>query len=323
MANLTTNYLGLNLKNPVIAGSSTLTFSIENIKTFSELNVGAIVLKSLFEEELASESNNFATDFHPESFDYNLSDVSILYGSKPYIDFVTKAKKVSNVPIIASVNCTGEKWWTDFAKSIEDAGADAVEINLCYMSFNPDDDPRKIEEKYFNTVDSIKSKIKIPLTVKIGHFFTNIPYMVKKLKNCGSDGVTLFNRYYRVGINLDKREYMPANVYSSPEEAYSVLRWVAVCSNLVDIDISASTGVHSPDIALQYIMAGAKTVQVVSKTYKNGIESIREIIDGINFYLDKNNIENVSDIYRKIKIDNEVKRLERLQYMKIANNKLF
>lgn len=323
MANLSTNYLGLNLKNPVIAGSSTLTFSIENIKTFSELNVGAIVLKSLFEEELASESNSFENDFHPESYDYCLSDVSILYGSKRYVDLVTEAKKVSNVPIIASVNCTGGKWWTNFAKNIEDAGADAIELNISYISFDPKEDPRKIEEKYFDTVTDVKSKVKIPISVKIGYFFTNIPYMIKNLKDCGADGVTLFNRYYRVGINLDKREYMPANVYSSSDEAYTVLRWIAICSNFVDIDISASTGVHSPDIALQYIMAGAKTVQIVSKTYKNGVESIREIIDGINYYLDKKNIENLSNIYKEIKIDDKINRLERLQYMKIANNKLF
>jgi len=322
MADLTTSYLGLTLKNPVIAGSSTLTYSIENIKTFNEMNVGAIIIKSLFEEELATASENI-DDFHPESYDYNLTGAAILYGSKPYLDFVTAAKKVSKAPVIASVNCTGEKWWTDFAKSIESAGADALEINLSYMSFDPEEDPRNIESKYFSTVEDVKSKVKIPVSVKIGHFFTNIPYMVKKLKESGADGVTLFNRYYRVGINLDKKEYMPANVYSSPEEAYSVLRWVAICSSLVDIEISASTGVHTSDIALQYIMAGAKTVQVVSKTYKNGIESIREIINGINFYMDKNNIHNIADIYNKIKVNNEVKRLERFQYMKIANNKLF
>lgn len=323
MADLSIDFLGLRLQNPIIAGSSTLTNSLDNIKKLSDLNIGAIILKSLFEEILSKHSSEITNDFHPESYNYNFAEAAVLYGSTPYLNFISEAKKVSKSPIIASVNCLGKKWWIDFSKSIEDAGADALELNISYVPFSPDEDPRSVEEKYFSIVNEIKSKTKMPLLVKIGHFFTNIPYMVKKIKEAGADGVTLFNRYYRVGIDLEKKEYKPANIYSSKEEAYSVIRWVVICSSCVDVEISASTGVHDADTALQYIAAGAKTVQVVSKLYEDGLGSVKELIDGINCYLDKNNIENITDVFNKVSIKDDAHRLERLQYMKIASNKLF
>lgn len=322
MADLSVNYLGLKLKTPVMAGSSTLTYSKENIEKLNETKAGAIVLKSLFEEELAR--NSFIQDsFHPESYEYEISDASVLYGSKRYLDLIKDAKKISKIPVFASINCLGGKWWTDFAIECENNGADAIEINISFIPFDYRQNPREVEQKYFDTVNTVKNKIKVPVSVKIGNSFTNIPYMVYQLKEAGADGVVLFNRYYRVSIDLEKMEYMPADVYSKKEEAYTVLRWVSVVSKSIDIDISASTGVDSGEMALKYIAAGAKTVQMVSKLYKDGFGAINKTVNEIDEFLKQKNITDLSDVYNKLKVTDDVNRLERMQYMKIANNQLF
>ena len=322
MADLSVSYLGLKLKTPVIAGSSTLTYSKENIEKLNQTRAGAIVIKSLFEEELAKSS--FIQDsFHPESYEYEISDASVLYGSKRYLDLIKDAKKVSKIPIFGSINCLGGKWWTDFAIECENSGADAIEVNISFIPFDYRQNPREVEQKYFDTVSAVKSKLKIPLSVKIGSNFTNIPYMVYQLKQAGADGVVLFNRYYKVNIDLEKMEYMPADVYSRREEAYSVLRWVSVVSKDVDIDISASTGVDSGDVALKYIAAGAKTVQMVSKLYRDGFGAIDKTVDEIDEFLNLRNFTSVTDIHHKFRVKDDVNRLERIQYMKIANNQFF
>lgn len=322
MTDLSVTYLGMKLKTPILAGSSTLTYSKENIQKLNDTRAGGIVLKSLFEEEL-SKSSWIADSFHPESYEYEISDASVLYGSKKYLDLISDAKKVSGIPVFASVNCAGGKWWTDFAIECEKSGADAIEVNISFVPFDYRQNPRDVEKKYFDTVNSVKSKINIPLSVKIANNFTNIPYMVYHLKEAGADGVVLFNRYYKVGINLERMEYMPADVYSRKEEAYSVLRWVSVVSKNVDIDISASTGVDSGEMALSYIAAGAKTVQMVSKLYRDGFKAIDSTADEMDRYLAGKNITSLGDVYSKLKVSDDINRLERLQYMKIANNQLF
>lgn len=321
MADLRVDFMGLKLKNPLIVGSSTMTKHIEGLKKSEEAGAGAVVLKSLFEEELSAEVA-FSDDYHPEAFEYFLNDTSKLYGSTKYLDFIKDAKKELMIPVIASVNCLGGKWWVDYAKQIEDAGADALELNIAYIPFSVNENPRDIEKKYIEIVHSVRNAIKIPISVKIGYYFTSVPLMVKELKDAGANAVTMFNKFFRMAIDVEHMKFQGLEVYSCIEETYQVLRYVAVCRNQVDIDISASTGIHNSNIALQHLMAGAKTFQVVSAIYKKGYGIIPEIIKEINDYLARKNFNSINDIIGiTAKFDGGFKAFERIQYMKYAGDR--
>ncbi|MCX8084024.1 MAG: dihydroorotate dehydrogenase-like protein [Calditerrivibrio sp.] len=321
MADLGVSFLGLKLRCPLIVGSSTLTKHLDGLLKSQEMGAGAVVLKSLFEEELSTEvgSND---DYHPEAYEYFLNDSSKLYGSIKYLDFIKDAKKNLFIPVIASVNCLGGKWWVDYAKQIEDAGADALELNIAYIPFNVAEDPRLIEKKYFDIVHSVKKAVNMPILVKIGYYFTSVPMMVKGLKDAGADGVTLFNKFFRMSIDVEHMKFAGLEVYSCIEETYQVLRYVAVCRSQVEIDISSSTGIHNANIALQHLMAGAKTFQVVSAIYKNGFQVIPEMIKGMKEYLDRKGFKSINDIIGiASKFDSGFKAFERIQYMKYAGDR--
>ncbi|MGC8925613.1 MAG: dihydroorotate oxidase [Calditerrivibrio nitroreducens] len=321
MADLKVDFMGIKLKNPLIVGSSTMTKNIGGLLKAEESGAGAVVLKSLFEEEL-SEDLALSDDYHPEAFEYFLNDTSKLYGSTKYLDFIKEAKDKLFIPVIASVNCLGGKWWVDYARQIEDAGADALELNIAYIPFSIKEDPRDIEKKYVEIVSSVRNAIKIPLAVKIGYYFTSVPLMVKKLKDAGANGITMFNKFFRMSIDVENMKFHGLEVYSCVEETYQVLRYVAVCNNQINIDISASTGIHNSNIALQHLMAGAKTFQIVSAIYKKGYGVIPEIVNDINNYLDRKHFKSVNDIIGvATKFDGGFKAFERIQYMKYAGDR--
>ncbi|MEF3255089.1 MAG: dihydroorotate dehydrogenase-like protein [Deferribacterales bacterium] len=321
MADLMVNFIGLKLKNPLIAGSSTMTKSLDGLLKLQDAGVSAVVLKSLFEEELAQDIN-VADDFHPEAYEYFINDAATLYGSTKYIDFVKAAKKNLFIPVIASINCLGGKWWVDFAKDIEAAGADALELNIAYIPFDISEDPREIENRYCTIIEAIKKSIKIPVLVKIGYYFTSVPLMIKRFKDAGADGVTMFNKFFRMAIDVENMCFKGLELYSCQEETYQVLRYVAVCSSQVDIDICANTGIHNANLALQHIMAGASAFQIVSAIYKNGYEIVGTILNGINSYLDRKGFASINDIKGKAaNFDGGFKTFERIQYMKYAGDK--
>ncbi len=323
MADLRVNYMGIPLKNPVIAGSSSLTNNIDNLKQIEKAGFGAVILRSLFEEEIAQAMGDYASDFHPEAYDYNILDASMMYGHKEYLDLIEAAKSELSIPVFASINCLGERWWENYAKDIEAAGADGIEINLAYVSFDIDDDPRSIEQKYIDTVDAVKEVTTIPVGIKISHNFTSIPNICKQIQDAGANAITLFNRYYKLGIDIDDIDFTPVEYYSSESEMYNVLRWIAILSKQLDVNLSASTGIHSADMAVQQLLAGATTVQVASKLFLDGISSGKKIIEGVNAYMDKHGIENIDDMHSLLeKKKQNFKEFERIQYMKIAGGNM-
>lgn len=321
MADLRVNYIGLKLKNPLIAGSSTMTKNLDGLKKLEDAGVGAVVLKSLFEEELSADID-LEESYHPEAFEYFINDAGKLYGSSKYIDFIKESKKLLFIPVIASVNCLGGRWWVDFAKDIEQAGADAIELNIAYIPFSFSEDPREIEKRYFSIVESVKKSVKIPVAVKIGYYFTSVPLMVKGFKDAGADGVTMFNKFFRMAIDVEHMKFHGLELYSCQEETYQVLRYVAVCSSQIDIDICANTGIHNSNIALQHILAGAKAFQMVSSIYKNGYEVVAKVLGEINDFLDRKKINSINEIRGKAaSFDGGFKAFERIQYMKYAGDK--
>jgi len=325
MANLGVNYMGLNLESPIILGSSTLAKSVEGIKQAQEAGVGAVVLKSLFEEELRNDKQgNLGDIFHPEAYEYMMNEAAMVYGSAEYIEHIRNAKAEADIPIIASINCEGEDWWSDYAADLEFAGADAIELNISYVPFDLETTSAEAEQKYIDVLKAVKEKVKFPVAVKIGRFITAIPNFVAKLKNAGADSVTMFNRYYQTSIDLENMSLKPVHFYSTENETYGVLRWVAIINKLMDYDICASSGIRSGNTALQHLLAGAKTVQVVSEFYKSGFGAVKKMHEEISEWMDKNgysSLDQIRGLALKQSAD-EMRSFERVQYMKIADGKL-
>ena len=320
MADLKTKYLGLELKNPVIAGSSGLTNDLENIKKIEKHGAGAVVLKSVFEEQILYESRQAVKsddlNLHPEAYDYisgYVKDKSIY----KYLDLIENAKKEVSIPVIASINCFNDVEWVPFARKIEDAGADALELNVFNADFM-ENTSAEIEEFYFRLIEKVKEQVNIPIAVKLAPFFTNIPKMLIGLSNTKVSGLVLFNRFYNPDIDLEKMTIAPSNMFSSPSEISATIRWLGLVSDMIYCDISATTGVHDGDGVAKLILVGATTVQVCSALYRNGIGYMSTIIDQLDTYLDKHGYKHISEIRGKFvsKTFKERQQFSRYQYMK-------
>jgi len=319
MEKLTTNYLGLTLKSPLIVSSSRLTSTLENLKEAEENGAGAVVLKSLFEEQISYHINSM-----PQSPGYPEADDYIAYYSKShsfdeYLGLITKAKKSLGIPVIPSINCFSAKGWIDFARNIADSGADALEINVFFMPADRKKRGEDSEKIYFELIEKLKAVVKIPIALKIGFRFSNILYMIDQFYIRGIEGVVMFNRFYEPDIDINKMEIIPAPIFSSPVERRYVLRWIAMASAQdIKIDISASTGVHSGEDALRYLLAGADTVQVCSVLYQKGIPFLKNMNQQIIDWMTQNSFNSIDEFRGKLNWLNYEKPavFERTQFMK-------
>ncbi len=323
MAKLHVEYAGLKLRNPIIISSSGLTSSIDRIKKLDNLGAGAIVLKSLFEEQIKFESGKLTegTDY-PEAYDY-VKNYTRDNSLSEYLSLIREAKKAVHIPVIASINCVSAGEWLDFAKKIEDAGADALEVNIFYMPNDKNRESKRYEEVYFNILSKVKELISIPLIFKIGAHFTNPTHFVNQLYYRKADAVVLFNRFYAPDIDLNEMSFTSADVLSSPSDLRNTFRWVGIISSEVDkLHLSASTGVHSGEAAVKLLLAGAQTVQVCSVLYKNGIEYLTEIIDKLESWMLKKNYKTIDDFRGKMNYSNikDPSVYERAQFMKYFSN---
>ncbi len=287
---LTTNYLGYTLKNPIIVGSCGYTYSVKDIKTLVENGASAIVLKSIFEEEIVWEMvANLAQmqkpmTFYPEMYDY--FDLETLEDSvTKYLNLIYEAKKEVSVPIIASVNCVSSHEWIPFSRRIEDAGADALELNIFIMPSDLNRTSQENEKMYFEIINSVLSVVKIPVAVKLSYYFTNLASMIKQISETGVKGIVLFNRFFEPDFDLDSLTVVPTNVLSSPSDLGKSLRWIAIMSERVNCDLCASTGVHDGKAVIKQIIAGAKAVQIASVIYKKGAKVIGEMLDEIKNWM--------------------------------------
>jgi dihydroorotate dehydrogenase (fumarate) len=307
MINLETKYLGLDLKNPIVVSSSGLTNSVEKIKKIEEMGAGAVVLKSLFEEQIDFEAGDYISNY--------VKNTSV----EKYLDLIKDAKKAVNIPIIASINCISAKDWTSFAKRIEEAGADALELNIYVVAMNKNMTSADYEQIYYDIVEEVSKRISIPIAVKLSYHFTNFVNMIDRLSVTGASGVVLFNRFYQPDIDIDKMQVTAADVFSTPSDIRHSLRWVAIVSDKIrNIDISASTGVHDGEGAVKMLLAGANTVQVCSVLYEKGVEHIQTILKDIETWMDKKGFKELDDFRAKMsarKLTNPA-RYQRAQFMK-------
>jgi len=319
MADLSVNYLGLKLKSPVIVSSSGLTDAVDKIVEIEKAGAGAVVLKSIFEEQLKHEANQYIVDNdYPEAEDY-IRNYTRDNSVDKYLDLIEDAKNQVKIPVIASVNCVTSSEWVNFAKKIEEAGADALEVNVFFLPVNKEASSLDYEKVYCDLADELKQRLSIPVAFKLGRQFSNLTNLVNRLYHRKLDGVVLFNRFYEPDIDVDKLKLTAAEVFSTPSEIRQTLRWVGIVAGSVeDIDISASTGVHDGESVIKLLLAGASAVQVCSVLYKNGIPFLKSIINEIEVWMNKNSFNSIDDFkgklsYRSIK---DPALYERSQFMR-------
>ncbi len=320
--NLTTSYLGLKLNNPIIAGSSGLSASVEKVKKLEQSGAGAIVLKSIFEEEIVFEHEDIlkeaeAAGVNLDQFDYydfHLKGEKV----KKYIDLIKGSKNEVSVPIIASINCVYSHEWISFAQQLEDAGADAIELNMFFLPSDFSRSGQEQESMYFKIIEKLLETVTVPIALKISYYFSNLGQIIQRLSNSGVAGLVLFNRFFSPDIDIDKLAVKPSFVLSSPGDLAISLRWIAIMANKVGCDLAASTGVHDGNAVVKQILAGAKAVQVVSSLYKNGPEHIHVMNDTLTKWMKNHGHNSLSDFRGKMSQEaaSNPAAYERVQFMK-------
>ncbi|MGF1597938.1 MAG: dihydroorotate dehydrogenase-like protein [Acidimicrobiales bacterium] len=294
-ADLTTSYLGLGLAHPVVASSSPLTGTIEGLLELAEAGAAAVVLPSLFEEQVehdhlalgggltfGSELNAEAGDgYFPALDEYNA-------GPDLYLDLLAAAKRELTIPVIASLNGTSDGGWTHYAATLEGAGADAIELNVYHVAADPELEAIDVEDRYLRLVEAVRAEIDAPLAVKIGPFFSSPANLVRRLASAGADGIVLFNRFYQPDIDLDTLDVRPDLVLSSPDEMRLVLRWMALLRGRVDVDLAATTGVHDAHGAVKLLLAGADVMMMASALLLHGSGRLTDTVEGMRRWLTDN-----------------------------------
>jgi dihydroorotate dehydrogenase (fumarate) len=319
---LTTDYMGLKLSNPIIAGSSGLTDSVEKIQKLEQNGAGAIVLKSIFEEEIVFELEDILKEAETagvnldqfDYYDFHLKGEKV----KKYIDLIKGAKNRVSIPIIASINCVYSHEWISFAQQLQESGADAIELNMFFLPSDFNRSSQEQESMYFKVIEKLLDTVSIPIALKISYYFSSLGQMIQRLSNSGVAGLVLFNRFFSPDIDIDKLKIKPSFVYSTPAELSISLRWIAIMANKVGCDLVASTGVHDGDAVVKQILAGAKAVQVASSLYKNGPKHIRTMKDTLEKWMTDHDYTSLSDFRGKMsqEASSNPAVFERVQFMK-------
>jgi dihydroorotate dehydrogenase (fumarate) len=322
MINLETSYMGLLLKNPIIVGSSGLTNSVENIIQIEKNGGAAVVLKSLFEEQIkhAASSTIVQNEFgnsYPEAEDY-IRNYTRENDVANYLKLIAESKKAVSIPIIASINCISNTEWITFAKQIEDAGADALELNVFVLPSDPNKESSQNEAVYFDIVQKVLKVVKIPVALKISYYFSSLAKTITKLSWTGVKGIVLFNRFFSPDIDIEHLEVKTTNVFSSPSDIAISLRWIAMMSAHVSCDLAASTGVHDGKGLIKQLLAGAKAVQIASVLYKKGFKEIEQMLETLENWMERKNYTNLNEFMGKMSVaeTENPAAYERVQFMK-------
>lgn len=324
MADLSTTYLGLKLRNPIIAASSGLTNDVHDIVELEKFGAGAVVLKSIFEEEIRIEMEkdmaqmNKASFLYPETMDFYDNFDQVDDELTKYLTLISDAKKKTSIPIIASINCVTADKWPYYASILQDAGADALELNVFTLPTNFEATVDETEKLYFDIVNEVKKHVKIPISLKISFYSTNLGALIKKLSGTGIKGLVLFNRYYNPDIDIDTFEVISSHVLSTPEELPLSLRWIAIMSHRVDCDLAASTGIHDGKAVIKQILAGAAAVEIASVLYKRGKKYVEVMLKDLNAWMDEKGYASISDFRGKVSQSQitDPAAYERVQFMR-------
>ena len=299
MANLTTSFMGLSLPTPVVLGSSALSNRLDNLQAAEGHGAGAVVLRSLFEEQIeaadsalqeelsrGSESSAEARTFFPPQ----------RVGPHDYVAFLENAKRTLKIPVIASLNCVAPGSWTEYARDLESAGADALEVNVYSVEADPERSGADVEKRYLEAVAEVKNTVSIPVAVKLSPYFSSLAHFVAKLDALGVNGLVLFNRFLQPDISLDRMAALPSMTLSSPSESLLPLRWVGLLHGRVRAHLASSTGIYDAAGAVKQLLAGAHVVQLASALVKNGIPHLGKVVAGLDDWLEKRGVTSVEEI---------------------------
>jgi dihydroorotate dehydrogenase (fumarate) len=325
---LSTTYLGLNLKNPIIPSAGPLSTNIDNIKAMEDAGAAAVVLFSLFEEEIehdALELNHYThanTDSFPEAQSFFPQAFDIRIGGEEYLTHVRKAKESVSIPVIASLNGKSTGGWIDYAKKIEQAGADALELNIYLLATELNKTPETIENEYVDIVKAVIANVNIPVAVKLHPFFTSVANLAHKLDAVGVKGLVMFNRFYQPDIDLEKLEVVPNVILSTSMAMRLPLRWTAILYGRINADIAATSGIYTAQDVLKLVMAGAKATQMLSSLLKNGIPHISDVLKQITVWMEEHEYESINAMRGSMSYMNiaDPAQFERANYMKVLHS---
>lgn len=319
---ITTNFMGVRIKSPVVVGSCGLTSDLATLKKIEEAGAGAVILKSVFEEQILQEmtnslkmSSNFG--FSPETYDYVVSHTKEQSLDK-YMSLIKTAKSELSIPIIASVNCVSASQWISLAGRMEQAGADGVELNMFVLPSDVNLTTDDVERFYEDVIQSIKRALSIPISIKISSYFSSLARFAQKLSWMGIANLHIFNRFASQDINIDKICTEPANVFSSPSDLPRVIRWTAILSNIIHCPLTSGGGVHKPQDVIKLLLVGASTVQVVSALYEQGTEFISEANALLESWMKEKNFKSIDEFRGKLAVEknNNSSTFHRVQFMK-------
>jgi dihydroorotate dehydrogenase (fumarate) len=321
---LSTKYMGLKLKNPIVPSASPLSQTVDSVKAMEDAGAAAVVVYSLFEEQITHESGELdhylnygtesyaeATSYYPEQEEYNM-------GPYEYLDHIANLKKATDIPIIGSLNGVSSGGWVKYAKNIEQAGADALELNVYYIPTNVNLTGSEIENMYVDTLKAVKDQIKIPVAIKLSPFFTSMSNMARRLDNAGADALVMFNRFYQPDFNLEKLEVFPNLVLSTNWEMRLPLRWIAILYSNIRASMAATTGIHNYKDVLKVMMAGGDVAMMCSELLMNGVGRMNEILSELKIWMEENEYDSIDMMKGSMsqKAVNEPAAFERANYMK-------
>lgn len=321
MASLKVNYAGLILENPIIIASCGFTGNIESIKKIVNYKPGAIVLKSLFEEQILNEAYSGISQNeydYPESLDY-IKQYTRMNNLSKYLELIKETKKLTPIPIIASINCVTATEWIDYAREIQNAGADAIELNVSILSTNPDYSSSDNEKIYFDIIKKISEIITIPITIKMSNNSSGLANLLRSIDRYNIvKGFVLFNKHYCPDIDIIQQKIVHSPVLSTSQDYPETLRWTAIMSGKLKHDIAATTGIHNAETAIKFFLAGAKVVQISSVLYKNEMSVIQDMKDEIAAWMVQNKYKTMAEFTGKLSMDNleNPEAYERIQFMK-------
>lgn len=328
MVDLTTNYLGLTLKNPLVASASPLSQKVETVLQMEEAGISAVVMYSLFEEQIIQESIKLQQDLtrgaeqFAEALTYLPEYGQYSIGPDKYLNHLQKVKEAISVPVIGSLNGVTTGGWIEYAKKIESAGADAIELNIYYLATDPDLTSRELEDRYVQLVGDVCSQVQIPIAVKLSPFITALPNFCRRLTEAGAKGLVLFNRFYQPDFDLEELEVVPNLVLSNSHELRLPLRWIAVLYGRVNADLALTSGVHTATDVLKAMMAGAKVAMTTSELLQNGIQRIPAILQDVQNWMEEHEYESIEQMQGSMSQQAvaEPASFERANYMRVLSS---